>query len=69
MTSMRLALDSSLLAISLATAVRAKPATYTFEPNHTFVRFSYDHQGFSIQEQRFNKVNAVVIYDLDAKSA
>jgi polyisoprenoid-binding protein YceI len=39
------------------------PATFTTDPNHTFVRFSYNHAGFTTQEQRFNKVSGTVTLD------
>src|SRR5271154_6546582 len=44
-------------------AALSAPATFNTDPNHTFVRFSYNHMGFSTQESRFNKVSGTVIYD------
>jgi polyisoprenoid-binding protein YceI len=69
MKSLLLALATSALSMALVAPVRAAPATYTFEPNHTFVRFSYNHMGFSTQEQRFNKVTGTITYDPVGKSA
>ena len=57
------AFTASVLSLALATAAFAAPSTYTSEPNHTFVRFSYNHMGFSTQESRFNNVKATVTYD------
>ncbi len=58
----------SLLGAVYATAAVAAPTTYNFDPNHSFVRFSYSHLGFSTQEQRFNKVSGSVTYDPQAHS-
>src|ERR1700688_2028341 len=62
------AVAASVLSLALATAAFGAPATYTSEPNHTFVRFSYNHLGFSTQESRFNTVKATVTYDPAAKT-
>ena len=62
------AVAASVLSLALATAAFGAPATYTSEPNHTFVRFSYNHLGFSTQESRFNNVKATVTYDPAAKT-
>jgi polyisoprenoid-binding protein YceI len=45
-------------------------ASASFIPNadHTFVRFSYDHLGFSTQESRFDKTTGTVTYDPAAKT-
>ncbi|MGH8143684.1 MAG: YceI family protein [Steroidobacteraceae bacterium] len=56
----------SVLAAIYATSAVAAPTTYHFDPDHSFVRFSYSHLGFSTQEQRFNKVNGSVTYDPQA---
>jgi polyisoprenoid-binding protein YceI len=69
MKSLLLALITAALSMALVAPALAAPATYTFEPNHTFVRFSYNHMGFSTQEQRFNKVTGTVTYDPEGKSA
>jgi polyisoprenoid-binding protein YceI len=63
------AVAACVLSLALATAAFGAPATYTSEPNHTFVRFSYNHLGFSTQESRFNTVKATVTYDPAAKTA
>ena len=69
MNLLKPAVTASILSLALASAAFAAPTTYTQEPNHTFVRFSYNHMGFSTQESRFNTVKATVIYDPAAKTA
>src|SRR5208337_3253648 len=39
------------------------------DPNHTFVRFSYNHMGFSTQQSRFNTTTGTVVLDPVAKTA
>jgi polyisoprenoid-binding protein YceI len=58
-----LALSAALSAPSLAA-----PTTFTPDPDHTFVRFSYSHLGFSTQESRFNRTTGSVVLDPVAKS-
>ena len=69
MHPLKLAATASFMSLAFATAAFAAPTTFTSDANHTFVRFSYNHLGFSTQESRFNKVNATVTYDPAAKSA
>jgi polyisoprenoid-binding protein YceI len=69
MHPLKLAATASFMTVALATAAFAAPTTYTSDANHTFVRFSYGHLGFTTQEQRFNKVNATVTYDPAANKA
>ena len=69
MLSMKMAVTASVLSLSLATAAFTAPVTFTTEPNHTFVRFSYNHMGFSTQESRFDNVSGTVTYDPAAKTA
>jgi polyisoprenoid-binding protein YceI len=69
MNLLKPALMASILSLALASSAFAAPTTYTQEPNHTFVRFSYNHMGFSTQESRFNNVKATVTYDPEAKTA
>ena len=63
------AVTASILALTLISAAFAAPATYTSDQNHTYVRFSYKHMGFTTQESRFNTVKATVTYDPAAKTA
>jgi polyisoprenoid-binding protein YceI len=69
MNLLKPAVTASILLLALASSAFAAPVTYTQEPNHTFVRFSYNHMGFSTQESRFNTVKATVTYDPAAKTA
>ena len=55
------------LIASFSATVFAEPVTYSAEPNHTFVQFSYNHLGFSNQTSRFNTVNGSVTLDAVAK--
>jgi polyisoprenoid-binding protein YceI len=66
---LKTAAAASVLSLALATAALAAPTTYSSEPNHTFVRFSYNHMGFSTQESRFNSTSGTVTYDPAAKTA
>lgn len=68
MHPLKLAATASFISLALATAAFAAPATYSSDPNHTFVRFSYSHLGFSTQESRFNTVKATVNFDPAAKT-
>jgi polyisoprenoid-binding protein YceI len=69
MNLLKPAVMASILSLALASSAFAAPVTFTQEPNHTFVRFSYNHMGFSTQESRFNSVKATVTYDPEAKTA
>jgi polyisoprenoid-binding protein YceI len=68
MNAMKLAVSAAVLSLAAATAAWAAPTTYTTDANHTFVRFSYKHMGFSTQESRFNKVTGTVTFDAASKS-
>jgi polyisoprenoid-binding protein YceI len=68
MNAMKLAVTTAILSIAAATTAWAAPTTYTSDANHTFVRFSYSHLGFSTQESRFNKVTGTITFDPVAKS-
>jgi polyisoprenoid-binding protein YceI len=61
----------AVLGWTLAASGAALAAPTTFIPNadHTFVRFSYDHLGFSTQQSRFNKTTGTVTLDAAAKTA
>lgn len=65
-------MKKSLLALMtgtlLATSALAAPDTYTTDPNHTFVRFSYSHLGYSTQLSRFDKVSGTIVMDQAAKT-
>ena len=53
---------ASLLAVASASAFAA-PSTYTLDPNHTQVQFSYNHFGFSNITGRFDKFDAQFTFD------
>src|ERR1039458_1353780 len=62
---------SAVAAVGLTVAsasVLAAPTTFIPNVDHTFVRFSYDHMGFSTQESRFNKTTGTVTFDPAAKT-
>ena len=63
MNAMKLAVMAATLSVAVATSALAAPTTYKSDDNHTYVRFSYSHLGFSTQEQRFNKVSGTVTFD------
>jgi polyisoprenoid-binding protein YceI len=69
MHPLKLAVTASFMSAALATSAFAAPTTFTADANHTFVRFSYNHLGFSTQESRFNTVSGTVTYDPAAKTA
>ncbi|MBU6468690.1 MAG: polyisoprenoid-binding protein [Betaproteobacteria bacterium] len=52
----------ALLALA-STSVLAADNTYTTDPNHTFVRFSYSHFGYTTQLSRFDTVSGKVEFD------
>ena len=58
-----------VLAAAMTPATFAAPATYVIDGAHTFPRFSYDHFGYSLQVNRFNKTTGKVILDKEAKTA
>lgn len=68
MHSTRIVLATLGLTLAASTAALAAPTTYIPNADHTFVRFSYDHLGFSTQESRFNKTTGTVTFDPAAKT-
>jgi polyisoprenoid-binding protein YceI len=69
MHPLKLAVTASFMSAAFASAALAAPSAFSADPNHTFVRFAYNHLGFSTQESRFNTVSGTVTYDPAAKSA
>jgi polyisoprenoid-binding protein YceI len=54
----------------LAAATPAQAAeAYTFDPQHTEVRATWDHLGLSRQSARFNDVSGTLTFDPDAPEA
>jgi polyisoprenoid-binding protein YceI len=68
MTVFRSALATLASVLVVSTPALAAPVNYVPNANHTFVRFSYDHLGFSMQESRFNKTTGTVTLDAAAKT-
>ena len=68
MHPMRTALVAVGLALTAASPAMAAQASYIPNANHTYVRFSYDHFGFSTQESRFDKTTGTISYDPVAKT-
>ena len=50
----------NILLFTLVTSTAHASETYLTDPEHTFVRFSYKHLGYSIQTSRFDKVNGTI---------
>jgi polyisoprenoid-binding protein YceI len=68
MNAMKSSITVAALSVVLASAAFAAPITFTPDANHSFVRFSYSHMGFSTQESRFDKVTGTVTFDPVAKT-
>jgi polyisoprenoid-binding protein YceI len=68
MNAMKSSITVAALSIALASAAFAAPTTFAPDANHTYVRFSYSHMGFSTQESRFDKVTGTVTFDPVAKT-
>jgi polyisoprenoid-binding protein YceI len=69
MKPLHFALTALALTAALSASALAAPVTYVPDPNHTFVRFSYNHLGFTTQMSRFDKTTGTVSLDPAAKSA
>ncbi len=59
----RLAL--AIAGLFASVAVVAAPQTYTMDPNHTYVLFTWSHFGFSHPTGNFNDVNGTIVFDQD----
>lgn len=68
MYPMRTAMLSLGWILAASTSALAAPTTFIPNANHTFVRFSYDHMGFTTQESRFDKTTGTVTFDPVAKT-
>ena len=68
MKPMRTAILTLGWTLAASTAVIAAPTAFIPNADHTFVRFSYDHLGFSTQESRFDKVTGTVTLDAAART-
>lgn len=63
---MKTRLIAAALFAALSTAAVADPITYTIEPSHTQVAFTYSHMGFSNITGRFDSVEGNLTYDPQA---
>jgi len=68
MTPMKSALAALGWTLAASGAALAAPTTFIPNADHTFVRFSYDHLGFSTQQSRFNKTTGTVTLDAAART-
>jgi polyisoprenoid-binding protein YceI len=68
MNAMKSSITVAALSVALTSVAFAAPTTFTPDANHSFVRFSYSHMGFSTQESRFDKVTGTVTFDPVAKT-
>jgi polyisoprenoid-binding protein YceI len=68
MNAMKISITVAALSVALAGVAFAAPTTFTPDANHSYVRFSYNHMGFSTQESRFDKVTGTVTFDPAAKT-
>jgi polyisoprenoid-binding protein YceI len=68
MHPMRAAVAALGWTLALSTPVLAAPTSFIPNADHTFVRFSYSHLGFSTQESRFDRTTGTVTYDAAAKT-
>ncbi|MEO6967439.1 MAG: YceI family protein [Rhodanobacteraceae bacterium] len=62
---MKLVHSAILIGASIAAtaAASAAPVSYTLDPNHTYVLFSWSHLGFSHPTGQFGKTQGTLIYD------
>ena len=59
----------AVIGMAASASAFAAPRTFVGDPNHTVARFSYNHLGFSTQLSRFNKTDAEIMLDQQAKKA
>jgi polyisoprenoid-binding protein YceI len=68
MNPLKSVLTALALSVVASIPALAAPTVYTPDPDHTFVRFSYSHLGFTTQQSRFNKTTGSVTLDPVAKT-
>ena len=56
-------LFAALAVLAVAGVAQAEPATYTLDPNHTYVTFEIGHFGTSTNRGRFDKKQGSVVVD------
>lgn len=62
-------LAAALVAASLSATAVAEPVTYTIDPTHTQIEFTYSHFGYSTITGRFDATEGTVTYDAENPSA
>lgn len=62
-------LTAALLASAFAAPALAAPTTYTLDPTHTQILFTYSHMGFSNITGRFDASEGKLVYDPENPSA
>lgn len=60
---MKLHFLAAALLAALATPALAEPVTYTIDPTHTQIAFTYSHFGYSNITGRFDAIEGTVTYD------
>ena len=53
----------ALVAAAAATPAFAEPVTYTIDPTHTQIQFTWSHMGFSNITARFDAAEGTLVYD------
>lgn len=62
-------LTAALLASAFVAPALAAPTTYTLDPTHTQILFTYSHMGFSNITGRFDASEGTLVYDPENPSA
>ncbi|MCX7556044.1 YceI family protein [Xanthomonadaceae bacterium JHOS43] len=62
-------LAAALVAASLSATAVAEPVTYTIDPSHTQIAFTYSHMGFSNITGRFDSTEGMLTYDPENPTA
>lgn len=62
-------LAAALFAATLSATAVAEPVTYTIDPTHTQIKFTYSHFGYSTITGRFDATEGTVTYDAENPSA
>ena len=66
---MKTTLIAAALFAAFSTAAVADPITYTIDPSHAQVAFTYSHMGFSNISGRFDASEGTIVYDPAQPSA
>ena len=65
---MKTLIAAAVLAV-LSTPALAEPVTYTIDPTHTQIQFTWSHMGFSNISGRFDASEGTIVYDPAQPSA